>query len=85
MLVLSAVETIAQRGSVDLSGFGNLLAQGGGLPSRASSTPPPTEPDPGFDESLPYGARPSAPAPSNNDTALGTPSTQRLAGRAAVP
>ena len=75
----STSPTIAQRGSVDLSGFGNLLAQGGGLPSRASATPTPTDPDPGFNESLPYGARPSTPGPSNNDTALGTPSTQRLA------
>jgi hypothetical protein len=75
----SGGSNLAQRGKVDLSGFGSLLSQGGGLPAQRSSSPPVTlEPDPGFDSSLPYGARPATPQPRDNPTALGAPEGQPL-------
>jgi hypothetical protein len=75
----SSSPSLAQKGKVDLSGFGNLLAQSGGLPSRAASPPATLEPDPGYDQTLPYGARPPAQSGhDNNSTALGAPDSQRL-------
>jgi hypothetical protein len=76
----SSGSALAQKGKVDLSGFGNLLAQSGGLPARSASPPGTLEPDPGFDQTLPYGSRPPAQSGSdnNNTAALGAPDSQRL-------
>jgi len=73
----SSGPTLAQRGN-NVSGFGNLLSQSGGLPSRSASPPATLEPDPGFDQTLPYGARPPARTNDDNSTALGAPDSQRL-------
>jgi len=75
----SSGPALAQHGT-NVSGFGNLLSQSGGLPSRSASPPATLEPDPGFDQTLPYGARPPAQTGNdNNSTALGAPDSQRLA------
>lgn len=75
----SSGPALAQHGKVDLSGFGNLLAQSGGLPSRPAGPPATLEPDSGFGQTLPYGARPPAQSNNNdNSTALGAPDSQRL-------
>jgi hypothetical protein len=76
----AAGSNTAQRGKVDVSGFGSLLGHSSGLPATRSSSPPVTlEPDAGFDSSLPYGARPKTATPQPNDnTALGSSDAQPL-------
>jgi hypothetical protein len=54
----SSSALLSDAGKVDLSGFSSLLEQARQAGQVPPGTTPTTEPDPGFDEKLPFAARP---------------------------